>query len=59
MTYLVQRSAANTNKLMEEKKTPEMIWVMLLQASPTGTHEFADSANNGPWGKALTMELIP
>jgi len=44
---------------MEEKKTPEMIWVMLLQASPTGTHEFADSANNGPWGKALTMELIP
>jgi hypothetical protein len=36
-----------------------MIWVMLLQASPTGTHEFADSANNGPWGKALTMELIP
>jgi len=59
VTYLVQRSAANTNKLMEEKKTPEMIWVMLLQASPTGTHEVADSANNGPWGKALTMELIP
>jgi Putative esterase len=59
MQYLVQRSAANTNKLMEEKKIPEMIWVMLLEASPTGTHEFADSVNNGPWGKALTTELIP
>jgi len=59
MKYLVQRTATNTNKLMEDKKIPEMIWVMLLQASPTGTHEFADSVNNGPWGKALTMELIP
>jgi Putative esterase len=59
MRYLVQRSATNTNKLMEEKKTPEMIWVMMLQASPTGTHEFADSVNNGPWGKALITELIP
>ena len=59
MKNLVQRNAANTNKLMEEKKIPEMIWVMLLEASPTGTHEFADSVNNGPWGKALTTELIP
>ncbi|MGC2183425.1 MAG: alpha/beta hydrolase-fold protein [Terriglobales bacterium] len=59
MKYLLQRSATNTDKLMEEKKIPEMIWVMLLQASPTGTHEFADSVNNGPWGKALTAELIP
>ena len=58
LKYLV-RSAGNTNKLMEEKKIPEMIWVMLLEASPTGTHEFADSVNNGPWGKALTTELIP
>jgi hypothetical protein len=58
LKYLA-RSAANANKLMDEKKTPEMIWVMLLEASPTGTHEFADSVNNGPWGKALTTELIP
>ena len=56
---MLQRSATTANQLMEEKKTPEMIWVMLLQASPTGTHEFADSVNNGPWGKALTTELIP
>jgi len=58
LRYLA-RSAANANKLMDEKKTPEMIWVMLVEASPTGTHEFADSVNNGPWGKALTTELIP
>ena len=59
MKALVQRNAVNTNKLMEEKKIPEMIWVMLLEATPTGTHEFADSVNNGPWGQALTTELIP
>ncbi len=59
MKSLLQRSATNANRLMEDKKIPEMIWVMLLQASPTGTHEFADSVNNGPWGKALTTELIP
>jgi hypothetical protein len=59
MKYLLQRSATSANQLMEDKKTPEMIWVMLLQASPTGTHEFADSVNNGPWGTALTTELIP
>jgi hypothetical protein len=36
-----------------------MIWVFLDQSLPTGTHEFADSINNGPWGSALTGELIP
>lgn len=59
MKYLVQRAAANVNKLMEEKKIPEMIWVLMLEACPGGTHEFADSVNNGPWGSALTTELIP
>jgi enterochelin esterase-like enzyme len=39
--------------------TPPMIWVFIDHAGPTGTHEFADSANNGPWGKALTTEFIP
>jgi hypothetical protein len=38
---------------------PPMIWVCLDESSPTGTHEFADSVNNGPWGEALTAELIP
>jgi S-formylglutathione hydrolase FrmB len=44
---------------MKQGKMPEMIWVLLDESSPTGTHEFADSVNNGPWGTALTSELIP
>jgi len=44
---------------MKQGKMPEMIWVLLDESSPTGTHEFADSVNNGPWGRALTTELIP
>lgn len=44
---------------MKQGYMPEMIWVLLDESSPTGTHEFADSVNNGPWGAALTKELIP
>ena len=44
---------------MAAGKMPPMIWVMLDEHSPTGTHEFADSVNNGPWGSALTQEYIP
>lgn len=44
---------------MAEGKMPPMIWVMLDESLATGTHEFADSANNGPWGAALTTEFIP
>ncbi len=44
---------------MKAGASPPMIWVMLDESSPTGTHEFADSVNNGPWGEALTAELIP
>jgi hypothetical protein len=44
---------------MKTGKAPPMIWVILDESSPTGTHEFVDSVNNGPWGKALTAELIP
>ena len=54
-----KRSAANMTKLMADGKAPPMIWVYLDHAGGTGTHEFADSANNGPWGTALTSELIP
>ena len=35
------------------------IFVALNPDCPTGHSVFADSANNGPWGKALTTELIP
>lgn len=35
------------------------IGVFLNANCPTGHSVFADSENNGPWGKALTTELIP
>jgi hypothetical protein len=44
---------------MKSGRMPPMIWVLLDESSSTGTHEFADGANNGPWGTALVTELIP
>jgi S-formylglutathione hydrolase FrmB len=44
---------------MAEGKTPEMIYVYLDASFSLGHHVFADSVNNGPWGQALTTELIP
>jgi len=44
---------------MRDGDLPPMIWVLLDQSLPSGTHEFVDSVNNGPWGHALTLELIP
>ena len=44
---------------MAQHKMPPMIWVMLDESWSTGTHEFANSVNNGPWGTALTTEFIP
>jgi hypothetical protein len=52
-------SIASVWQAMASGQMPPMIWVFLDQATPTGTHEFADSVNNGPWGTALTEELIP
>jgi S-formylglutathione hydrolase FrmB len=46
-------------KAMQADEIPPMIYVLLDESCPGGTHEFADSVNNGPWGKALTTELIP
>ena len=44
---------------MADGTMPPMIWGFLDESGPTGTHEFANSVNNGPWGTALTAELIP
>jgi hypothetical protein len=44
---------------MREGKSAEMLHVYLDGSGPGGHHEFADSVNNGPWGKALTEEFIP
>jgi S-formylglutathione hydrolase FrmB len=51
--------AGDVYRRMADKKMPAMIWILLDESLSTGTHEFADSVNNGPWGKALTSELIP
>lgn len=51
--------AARFETDMAEGNLPPMIWVILDESCSGGTHEFADSVNNGPWGKALTRELIP
>lgn len=37
----------------------EYIFVLLNGMFNGGHQEFADSANNGPWGAALTQEFIP
>jgi S-formylglutathione hydrolase FrmB len=58
LAYLASEGA----RVLEETtdgKLPPMIWVMLDQSCAGGTHEFADSVNNGPWGHTLTHELIP
>jgi hypothetical protein len=36
-----------------------MVNVFLDASFSTGHHVFADSVNNGPWGRALTEEFIP
>src|ERR1041385_2139291 len=57
--YGAWRAAAGLTKAMQEGKQMEMIHVFLDGSFPTGHHEFADSVNNGPWGRALTEEFIP
>lgn len=46
-------------KAMSKRKLPQMVYIFLDGSFPTGHHEFADSVNNGPWGRALTDEFIP
>ena len=58
--YSIERGVApRYATMLAEKKIPPMIYVLLDESCPGGTHEFADSVNNGPWGTALTKELIP
>jgi enterochelin esterase-like enzyme len=44
---------------MADGRTFEAVLVFLDGSFPTGDHEFADSVNNGPWGRALVEEFIP
>lgn len=58
LRYLVG-TARYVHDAMADGSAPPMIWLLLDESSATGTHEFADGVNNGPWGEALTAELIP
>jgi len=53
------RRAPELVKGIEEGRTPRMLYVFLDAQFSLGHHEFADSVNNGPWGKALTTEFVP
>lgn len=53
------RTGPGLLKKMADGTLPQMIHVYLDGSCPLGHHEFADSANNGPWGEALTREFIP
>jgi hypothetical protein len=53
------RAGPSLIKKMSDGTTPEMIYVFLNASFSLGHHVFADSVNNGPWGHALTAELIP
>ena len=59
LSHLANNYAKQFSKEMAEGDLPPMIYVFLDESCPGGTHEFADSVNNGPWGHALTTELIP
>jgi len=43
----------------QSAKTPPFILLQLDGAGPYGDPYYVDSANNGPYGEALTTELIP
>ncbi|MCA9319837.1 MAG: hypothetical protein KDB53_03835 [Planctomycetes bacterium] len=46
-------------RLMKNEGYPRLIHVFLDASCAMGHHEFADSFNNGPRGRALTEEFIP
>jgi hypothetical protein len=56
-TFLTR--AGDAYGAMAAGRTPPMIWVFLDYSGPWGASEFADSVNNGPWGRAFAEELVP
>jgi len=44
---------------MAAGKIMPSVMIFLDGSCPGGDHEFADSVNNGPWGRALTQEFVP
>lgn len=58
-TYNLTQFAVRFRQRMTRGKIPPMIWVIPDMTTPTGTSEFVDSPNNGPWDTAFTRELVP
>ena len=51
--------AARKQPIAEQnERSVEFLRVTLNPSCPLGHHVFADSANNGPWGQALTTEFL-
>ena len=44
---------------MRTGEVPRMIYVFPNAQFSLGHHEFADSVNNGPWGRAFVEEFLP
>lgn len=53
------RAGPSLVKQMAAGKRAAFVHVFLDASFPTGHTAFADSVNNGPWGKALTQDLVP
>jgi enterochelin esterase-like enzyme len=53
------RDGPTIAKNIAEGRQFPMVHVYLDASFSTGHHVFADSVNNGPWGRALTEEFIP
>ena len=51
--------SGSTGQSKTRRNGEPFLYALLDPDCPTGHSVFADSANNGPWGKALTTELIP
>jgi S-formylglutathione hydrolase FrmB len=56
--YVALRDSRMAHDLTEVAGV-EMVYVVLDPRCRLGHHVFADSDNNGPWGKALVEELVP
>ena len=46
-------------QLSDEGSLPPFLWVFPDYAVDTGVTEFIDTVNDGPWGRALTGDLMP
>jgi hypothetical protein len=57
-TYASGFRLTRLRKMMSDDGVHAVL-VVADSSGPTGIAEFADSANNGPWGHAFTSEFIP